>query len=92
MTNVASYAPLPGVAYKGTMQTADIYPMVLGIGGVRTQDYTIPVFADSIVDAGANAVDTAHTIGPGLFSSPAGWLTLILLALVAASVYHASSS
>lgn len=86
-----TYEPLPGVAYGPTMQTSDIYPAVLGIGGVRTSDYTIPVFSESAVRAHADAVGTAATVGGGLFSTPAGWLTVLLLVLAALVLYHASS-
>jgi hypothetical protein len=82
--------PLPGVAYGSTMTTADIYPAVLGVGGIRSRDYTIPVYAERVVGRQAEAIETAATVGAGLFDTPAGWLTLILLALGALVLYHSA--
>ena len=86
----ARLEPLPGVAYGGTMQTSDIYPAILGIGGVRTQDYTIPVFSERVVARQSEAIESAATIGGGLFNTPAGWLTLLLLGLAALVLYSAA--
>jgi len=85
--NSARLEPLPGVAYGGTMQTSDIYPAHVGIGGVRTQDYTIPAFSEGVVRRQSEAIESAATIGGGLFNTPAGWLTVILLALAAFVLY-----
>jgi len=82
--------PLPGVAYGGTMQTSDIYPAILGIGGVRTADYTLPVFSERVVGRQSEALETAATIGGGLFDTPAGWVTILLLTLAALVLYHAA--
>lgn len=84
------YEPLPGVMYGATMQTSDIYPAVLGIGGVRTSDYTIPVFSSRVVQETQEAVGTASTLGAGLLNTPAGWLVIILLGLAAAAWYDAA--
>ncbi len=84
------FEPLPGVAYGGTMTTADIYPVVLGIGGIRTQDRAIPVFAERVVARQSEAIESAATIGTGLFSTPAGWMMILLLGLAAAVLYHAA--
>lgn len=85
---IGQLEPLPGVAYHGTMQTSDIYPAVLGIGGIRTQDYTIPVFAESVVSAHHEAMGTA-ALPAGLFSSASGWLIVLLVTLAALVLYHA---
>lgn len=85
---VGALEPLPGVAYTPTMQTADIYPAVLGIGGIRTQDYTIPVFSEAVVATHQDAMSTA-AMPANLFSSPAGWLLVLVLGLAALVVYHA---
>jgi hypothetical protein len=86
----ARFEPLPGVAYGGTMQTSDIYPAILGIGGIRTQDYTIPAFSDRVVARQSDAIESAATLGGGLFDTPAGWLTLLLLGLAGLVLYDAA--
>jgi hypothetical protein len=85
---VGQLEPLPGVAYTPTMQSSDIYPAVMGIGGIRTQDYTIPVFAEGIVAAHQSALGTA-ALPAGLFNSPAGWMIVLLAALAGLVLYHA---
>lgn len=85
---VGQLEPLPGVQYAPTMQTSDIYPAVLGIGGIRTQDYTIPVFAEAVVTQHQNTIGTA-AVPAGLFNTPAGWLIVFLIALAALVLYHA---
>jgi hypothetical protein len=79
--------PLPGVAYTGTMSTADIYPTHVGIGGIRTQDRAIPAFADATAAAHQRAFDVA-SMPAGLFNSPAGWFALILAGLIVATWVH----
>lgn len=83
--------PLPGVAYGSTMTTADIYPAVLGIGGIRSAEWTIPVFSERIVGRQAEALETAATASQGLFDTPAGWLTVLLLLLGGLVLYYGAN-
>lgn len=73
--------PLPSAVYPtGTMALADIYPTHSGIGGITTQDRALPAFADAQV---ARHVRSASLTDPeGLIGTPAGYLALILIALV----------
>lgn len=83
----ASTQPLPGVGYHGTMQTSDIYPAVLGIGGIRSSDYSIPAVGEAVVTRSSEAMGTAN-LPAGLFSTPAGWVTLGLVAIIALVIHH----
>jgi len=82
-----SAEPLPGIAYTGTMSTADIYPTHVGIGGIRTQDRALPAFADAVAQGQQRAYNVA-SVPAGLFNSVPGWLVLILLGLIAATWIH----
>ncbi len=80
---MADLGPLPGGVYSGTMSVADVYPSHVGIGGIGTQQRTIPAFADRQLrqaDAGQQlgAPLEAHLIG-----QPAGWFALAIVALLA---------
>jgi len=79
--------PLPGIAYTGTMSTADIYPTHAGIGGIRTQDRALPAFGDATAAAQQRAIDLAST-PQGLFNTPAGWVVLLILGLIVATWYY----
>lgn len=79
--------PLPGARYgQGTMSTADIYPAVVGIGGIRSSTWSIPVFAEAAMDAR----ERAHAIGDAPrqvnLTTPAGWLAAFLVILVIGSL------
>jgi 6-phosphofructokinase len=76
--------PLPGVGYPiGTMAIADIYPTHVGIGGITTQDRALPAFADATADAAARSLTRTGLVESDLMGQPAGYLVLLLLALVA---------
>jgi hypothetical protein len=79
--------PIPGARYGyGTMSTADLYPSHVGIGGVRSSDWSIPAFADEQMAAR----EAAHAIGDAPrqvnLKTPAGWLALFLVILAVGSV------
>ncbi len=78
---MGSLEPLPGISYNASMSTADIYPTHIGIGGIRTQDRAIPAFAEASVAQAGNAVARAN-LGAGLFSSPAGWIVVLIVGLL----------
>lgn len=78
-----SAEPLPGIAYAASMSTADIYPSHVGIGGIRTQDRAIPAFAEASVAQAGHAIARAN-LPAGLFNTPAGWILLLILGLLAA--------
>lgn len=78
--------PLPGASYGvGTMSTADLYPSHVGIGGIRSSEWSIPAFAESAAQAKAQA----HAIGDVPrqvnLTTPAGWLALGLIVLMVGS-------
>lgn len=80
-------APLPGASYgTGTMSSADLYPAHVGIGGIRSSEWSIPAFSEAAADARAQA----HAIGDAPrqvnLTTPAGWLALFLVVLVVGSV------
>jgi hypothetical protein len=82
-TIAGQLAPIPGASYGlGTMSAADIYPSHVGIGGIRSSDWSIPAFGDAI----ASSRDRAMAIGDAerqvTFSTPAGWLALMIVALL----------
>lgn len=81
-----SLEPLPGIGYSPSMSTSDIYPDHVGIGGVRTQDRAIPAYAEASVSAAHNGLARAN-LPAGLFNTPAGWIVLLILALLAARWY-----
>jgi hypothetical protein len=79
--------PIPGASYgRGTMTLADLYPSHVGIGGIRSSDWSIPAFADAAVTARENA----HAIGDAPrqvnLTTPAGWLALFLVILAVGSL------
>lgn len=79
--------PLPGITYGATMSSSDIYPSHVGIGGIRTQDLAIPAFAEAIQSQHGDALATA-ALPAGLFNSPAGWLAIAMLVLLALVIWH----
>lgn len=84
--SLGSLEPLPGGMYSGTMAQADIYPTVVGIGGIRTQDRALPAFGESM----AQAHDRALAVGSlhqGILGTPAGWFVIILVAVVIGAWY-----
>lgn len=79
--------PLPGASYGvGTMSTADLYPSHVGIGGIRSSEWSIPAFSE----ASAQARAQAHAIGDVPrqvnIKTPAGWLALFLVILALGSI------
>jgi hypothetical protein len=79
--------PLPGVAYTGTMSTADIYPDHVGIGGIRTQDRALPAFGDATAAAAQRSLDVAN-VQRGLLGTPSGWIVVLILGLIVAAWYY----
>jgi hypothetical protein len=79
--------PLPGVAYVGTMSTADIYPDHVGIGGVRTQDRALPAFGEATAAATQASLDIAN-VQRGLLGTPSGWIVVLILGLIVAAWYY----
>lgn len=80
----ADRGALPGVLYpEGTMAIADLYPTHVGIGGVTTQNRALPAFAEATSAAANRAGSLSNP--EGLIGSPAGYLALILGALVVGS-------
>jgi hypothetical protein len=84
---MADLGPLPGVAYTGTMSTADIYPDHVGIGGVRTQDRALPAFGEATAAAAQASLDIGN-MPRGLLGTPAGWIVVLILGLVVAAWYY----
>jgi hypothetical protein len=88
MASVAGQlVPIPGARYGvGTMSTADLYPSHVGIGGIRSSDWSIPAFADRMMEAR----EAAHAIGDAPrqvnLTTPAGWLALFLVVLAVGSL------
>jgi hypothetical protein len=75
---------IPGAIYgTGTMTQADLYPQVAAIGGIRTQDYTIPPFAESMARASNRALALGAVEDQVTLNTPAGWLALGILVLIA---------
>jgi hypothetical protein len=75
--------PLPGAVYgTGTMTQADLYPQIAAIGGIRTQDYTIPPFADSMARATNRALAIGAAEDQVTLTKPAGWLALMIVLLI----------
>jgi hypothetical protein len=79
--------PLPGASYGlGTMSTADLYPAHVGIGGIRSSEWSIPAFSEAAVEAKSRA----HAIGDAPrqvnLKTPAGWLAAGLIVLAVGSV------
>lgn len=83
---LGSLEPLPGGMYTGTMAQADIYPSVVGIGGIRTQDRALPAFGESMAQAHDRAL-AAGSIHQGLLGTPAGWFVMILVAVIVGAWY-----
>lgn len=73
--------PLPGGVYGSTMSVSDIYAQHAGIGGIRTQDRTLPAFAEAQIAAAANTVGFGKPLEDALMGQPAGWLAFGLVAL-----------
>lgn len=78
--------PLPGASYGvGTMSSADIYPHVVGIGGIRSSEWSIPAFSEAAMSARAQA----HAIGDVPrqvnLTTPAGWLAAGIIVLMLGS-------
>lgn len=79
-------APIPGAQYGlGTMSVADIYPAHMGIGGIRSSEWSIPAFAEAAVVARTRALNTAGAEQHVNLSTPAGWLAIGVVVLVAGS-------
>ncbi len=77
----ADLAPLPGVMYPaGTMSYADIYPTHVAIGGVTTQDRSLPSFGEQLTRVSGKALNLGAA-EDSLISTPAGWLVLAVAAL-----------
>lgn len=75
---------IPGAVYgAGTMTQADIYPQVGVIGGIRTQDYTIPPYAESLARASSRALALGAVEDHVTLATPAGWLAIGIIALIA---------
>jgi hypothetical protein len=76
-------APLPGASYGlGTMSSADLYPSHVGIGGIRSSEWTIPAFGDAIAQSKDRAVALGDAERQVTLATPAGWLALGILALI----------
>lgn len=82
MAKAGQLEPLPSGVYSGTMSSADIYPTHRGIGGVRTQDRALPAYGEATVQAAQRSIMVGQ-LDKGLLGTPAGWLVLILIGLVA---------
>lgn len=84
MTAVAGQLQaLPSAIYgTGTMAQADLYPQVGVIGGIRTQDYTIPPFAESMARASSRALALGSAEDHVNLATPAGWLFLGVVLLI----------
>lgn len=78
----ADLMPLPGGVYGSTMSVADIYPQHAGIGGIRTQDRTLPAFAEATIAQASNTVGWGKPLEDALMGQPAGWLALGVIALL----------
>lgn len=74
---------IPGASYGlGTMTQADIYPQVAAIGGIRTQDYTIPAYSEGLARAGNRALAIGAAEDQVTLATPAGWLAIGIVALI----------
>lgn len=74
---------IPGAIYgTGTMTQADLYPQTQVIGGIRTQDYTIPAYGDSLARASSRALAIGAVEDQVTLTKPAGWLALMIVLLV----------
>jgi hypothetical protein len=79
---MADRGPLPAGLYSGTMAIADIYPSHKGIGGIGTQDRSLPAFAERQVAAAEAAVVPGAPMEGHLVGQPAGWLLAALVVLL----------
>lgn len=74
---------IPGAVYgRGTMTTTDLYPQLRAIGGIRSQDYTIPIYADSLARASERSLAIGAAPDHLSLTQPAGWLFLFIVLLV----------
>ena len=87
MTAVAGQlGVIPGAMYgTGTMTEGDLYPRVAGIGGIRTQDYTIPAYSERIAQAHGRSLALGAAPDQVTLATPAGWLALFVVLLIAAA-------
>ena len=80
---VGQLGPIPGASYGlGTMTQADLYPQVAVIGGIRTQDYTIPPYAESLARATNRALAIGAAEDQVTLATPAGWLAIGIVLLI----------
>jgi hypothetical protein len=78
--------PLPSAVYgAGTMSIADIYPAHIGIGGIRSSDWSIPAFAEARAAAHARALNLGAAPEQFTHLTPAGWLAAAIVFLVVGS-------
>lgn len=79
-------APIPGASYGlGTMSVADLYPSHVGIGGIRSSEWTIPAFADAMAAPQARAIDLAAAPEQFMHLTPAAWLAAGVVFLIVGS-------
>jgi hypothetical protein len=85
MTAVAGQlGVIPGAVYgTGTMTEGDLYPRVAGIGGIRTQDYTIPAYSERIAQAHGRSLALGAAQDQVSLATPAGWLALGVVVIIA---------
>ncbi len=86
--SAADAMPLPGGVYGSTMSVSDIYAHHVGIGGIRTQDRTLPAFAEAQIAQAANTVGFGKPLEDALMAQPAGWLALAIIALLVLAWMH----
>ena len=74
---------LPGAVYgAGTMTGADLYPQIQAFGGIRTQNFTLPTYGDSMARTANRALALGAAPEQLALTKPAGWLAVMIVALV----------
>lgn len=78
--------PLPSAVYgSSTMTAADLYPAHVGIGGIRSSDWSIPAFGERMAAAQSRATAIGAAEDQVTLRTPAGWLAFGIVTLIVLS-------